>query len=304
VVAELVPESRDLDSIDAWKTLRHSRYVPLLRRSLARMRDADGFAFARAIGFQIVLATLPALIFFVAAAVWTASSTLQASMEGIITTLTPGPTSEVLEQAVDQGEDNARRNALAMVLGGVTALTSGAVAMSQIQQAGSRLYGIEEDRPLTSRYGMSLALSLSVGLLLAGAFVALAFGSTIADAVEGDSVWVWLRWPLAALAVVIAMASLYKVAPNRAQPRLSWLIVGGLTTTGLLISFSAGLAVFLSLSSTFGATYGPLAGLIGLLVWAQLAGIALLAGLAFAAQLEAERVEAAGVGPVGSEVAG
>jgi uncharacterized BrkB/YihY/UPF0761 family membrane protein len=62
--------------------------------------------------------------------------------------------------------------------------------------------------------------------------------------------------------------------------------------------------VFLSLSSTFGATYGPLAGLIGLLVWAQLAGIALLSGLAFAAQLEAERVDAAGGGPGGSEVGG
>ena len=95
------------------------------------MRDADGFAFARAIGLQIVLATLPALIFFVAAAVWSGSPTLQSSMEGIVTTLTPGPTSDVLEQAVDQGEDNARRNALAMVFGGITALTSGAVAMAR-----------------------------------------------------------------------------------------------------------------------------------------------------------------------------
>ncbi|HEU4895095.1 MAG TPA: YhjD/YihY/BrkB family envelope integrity protein, partial [Acidimicrobiia bacterium] len=173
---------------------------------------------------------------------------------------------------------------------------------SQIQQAGSRLYGIDEDRPLVPRYGLSLALSLSVGLLLAGAFVALAFGSTIADAVESESVWLWMRWPFAALAVVIAIAALYKVAPKREQPRFSWLIVGGLTTTGLLIAFSAGLALFLSLSSTFGATYGPLAGLIGLLIWAQLAGVALLAGLAFAAQLEAERVVATGVGPVGAEM--
>jgi YihY family inner membrane protein len=210
----------------------------------------------------------------------------------------------VLQQAVDQGEDNARRNVLAMVLGGVTALTSGAVAMSQIQQAGSRLYGIEEDRSLTATYRMSLLLSLSVGLLLAGAFVALAFGSTIADAVEGESVWLWLRWPLAVLAAVVALAALYKVAPNRTQPRLSWLMVGGLTATALLVVFSAGLALFLSLSSTFGTTYGPLAGLIGLLIWAQLAGVALLAGLAFAAQLEAEGAETAGVGPVGAELIG
>jgi YihY family inner membrane protein len=268
------------------------------------MRDADGFAHARAIGFQIVLSTLPALIFFVAVSVWSGSQILQSSMEGIVTTLTPGPTSDVLQEAVEQGEDNARRNVLAMVLGGLTALTSGAVAMSQVQQGGSRLYGIDQDRTTTKRHGMSLLLSLSVGLLLAGAFVALAFGSTIADAVEGESIWLWLRWPLAALTAVVALAALYKVAPNRDQPRISWLIVGGLTATALLVLFSAGLAVFLSVSSTFGDTYGPLAGLIGLLIWAQLTGIALLAGLAFAAQLEAERVEFAGVGPVGSEIAG
>jgi uncharacterized BrkB/YihY/UPF0761 family membrane protein len=72
---------------------------------------------------------------------------------------------------------------------------------------------------------------------------------------------------------------------------VSWLIVGGLTATVLLMVFSGGLALYLGVSSTFGDTYGPLAGLIGFMIWAQLAGLATLAGLAFAAQLEAERVK-------------
>lgn len=55
----------------------------------------------------------------------------------------------------------------------------------------------------------------------------------------------------------------------------------------LWLLFSGGLALYLALSSTFGGTYGPLAGLIGFLIWAQLTGLAVLAGLAIAAQLEA-----------------
>ena len=42
-------------------------------------------------------------------------------------------------------------------------------------------------------------------------------------------------------------------------------------------------------TESFGATYGPLAGTIGILLWTFLTSIALFLGLAFAAQLEAVR---------------
>jgi uncharacterized BrkB/YihY/UPF0761 family membrane protein len=46
---------------------------------------------------------------------------------------------------------------------------------------------------------------------------------------------------------------------------------------------------FFQLSSTFGQTYGPLAGFVALLLWTLLTSIALLYGVAIAAQLEAVR---------------
>ncbi len=290
--APFVPETRDLDSEDAWKTLRKSRYLPLLRKSMRRFQQADGYSYARAVGFQVALASFPALIFFVGVAVWSDSTILQSSVESIVSTLSPGSTGDFLQQAIQQGEENARGNTWAIVVGGLAALTSGTVGMSQIQMGSGRLYGVDEDRGWVKRYAISLALALSVGVLLAGAFVAIAFGSTIADAVEGESIWSALRWPLGAVAVVVGIAVLYKVAPNRNQPRITWLIVGGLTGTVLWLAFSGGLAAYLTLSSTFGETYGPLAGLIGLLIWAQLTGLAVLAGIAFAAQLEEERAGA------------
>jgi len=50
------------------------------------------------------------------------------------------------------------------------------------------------------------------------------------------------------------------------------------------------LAAYVKTSGAFDATYGALAGVMALLVWANLTGIALFLGLAFAAQLEAIRV--------------
>ena len=291
--AEKVAETRNLDSDDAWSTIRHVKYRTLLEGSFERMREADGFSYARAVAFQIVLAAFPALIFFVGISAWTGSSSLQSSVDTVLSSLTPGSTSDFLRQAVEQGEENARGQTWAIVLGGLAALTSGAVGMSQIEKGANRLYGLGEDRPPLKRYGFAVVLSLSVGLLLGGAFVALAFGGNIADAVDGESIWVWLRWPLGMVAVVVALAALYKMAPNRNQPGVSWLAVGGLTAAFLWLLFSGALAAYLNLSSTFGETYGPLAGLIGFMIWAQLTGVAVLGGLGFAAQLEAERMHRA-----------
>ena len=301
--AEFVTETRDLDSDDAWETLRRVRYWPLLEKSVSRMRDSDGFSYARAVAFQIVLASFPALIFFVGVAVWTGNTSLQSSVDTVLSSLTPGSTSDFLRQAVEQGEENARSQAWAIVLGGLAALTSGAVGMSQIEQGANRLYGLDDDRPVMRRYGLGLLLSLTAGLLLGSAFVAMAFGGNIADAVEGESIWVWLRWPLGAVAVAISLALLYKFAPNRRQPAVSWLIMGGVTATVLWLALSGGLAAYLSLSSTFGESYGPLAGLIGFMIWAQLTGVAVLGGIAFAAQLESERMEAADTSPARSPAA-
>ena len=53
------------------------------------------------------------------------------------------------------------------------------------------------------------------------------------------------------------------------------------------------LSIFFSLSTSFGDTYGPLAGMVALLLWALLSSVAIFFGAAVAAQLEAVRAGAA-----------
>ncbi len=57
----------------------------------------------------------------------------------------------------------------------------------------------------------------------------------------------------------------------------------------LWLVFSLLLSVYLHGSSAFGTVYGPLTGVIALLLWSQLTSIALLLGVAVSAQLEALR---------------
>ncbi len=55
---------------------------------------------------------------------------------------------------------------------------------------------------------------------------------------------------------------------------------------------TVGLGFFYRHSASFGETYGPLAGLVALLVWCLLSSISLFLGAAIAAQLEAVRAGA------------
>jgi uncharacterized BrkB/YihY/UPF0761 family membrane protein len=57
----------------------------------------------------------------------------------------------------------------------------------------------------------------------------------------------------------------------------------------LWVLFSYLLSLYVQTSGSFGSTYGPLTGVIALLIWAQLTSIALFLGIAFCAQLEAVR---------------
>jgi uncharacterized BrkB/YihY/UPF0761 family membrane protein len=136
------------------------------------------------------------------------------------------------------------------------------------------------------------------------AFLLIVAGSDFAKATGLSGVvralWTLLRWPLSIGFAVVAFAVLFREAPRRRQPSWSWLAVGSGMSVLLWFVFTGLLALYLGASSgTFGQTYGPLTGMIAILVWAFLTALALYLGIAFAAQLEAVR---AGVpGPVSGE---
>ena len=73
------------------------------------------------------------------------------------------------------------------------------------------------------------------------------------------------------------------------QPRFAWLAVGGALAVAMTLVVSLLLHAYMNTSRSFGNTYGPLAGFVGVLLWAYLSSIALFLGLSFAAQLEAFR---------------
>jgi uncharacterized BrkB/YihY/UPF0761 family membrane protein len=130
----------------------------------------------------------------------------------------------------------------------------------------------------------------AVGLL---AVVVLVGGAAVRNAVgfgtEIGAAWRLVRWPLGLVLVVASVALPLEIAPRRREPEASWLAVGAGVAATRWLAFMGLLVAYFELTGSFGDTYGPLAGTIGLLLWTFLTSVALFLGVASAAQLEAVR---------------
>jgi YihY family inner membrane protein len=202
---------------------------------------------------------------------------------------------EILTDALRQGSTAASRESgeTALVGGFIAAVFAGMSAMAQVERGANRIYGVERDRPFVRKYSVALAACLTAGLLAVLSFVLLAGGSAVRQAAGWsggfDTTWGILRWPLGLVAVVASVSILFELSPRRKQPEASWLAFGAAVSVVLWLAFMGLFTLYVGATDSFGATYGPLAGTIGVLLWTFLTSIALFLGLAFAAQLEAVR---------------
>jgi membrane protein len=152
--------------------------------------------------------------------------------------------------------------------------------------------------------GLTVALAIfilvSMTLVIAGP----ALAERIADGVGlGPAfAWAWkiLQWPVVFALVSIAIALVYYFAPDAEQDWI-WITPGSALATALWVVISLGFKLYLSTMGNYTETYGAIGGVMVLLLWFYLSGLAILIG----AELNAEIEHASPYGKsVGERVAG
>ncbi len=291
--ANYVPETWNLTGSDAKDTLAGAGSRRLLRDAFERLRASDGFSHARSMAFVTALILVQGVIALVGLASALDEGRVSEAIVGMLKDVFPGPAGTVLTDAVQQAhEAGAQQRSLALTLGVIGALVTGTTLLGQVERSMNRMYGIESDRPTLRKYARAFVLTISAGVLAVAAFMATTLGSGIADVWEDPAardVWNIVRWPLAFVLLVGATVCIFRWSPRRHQPSWSWLTLGALLSVTLVLIVTIALGGIFSLSSNLGQTYGPLAGFVALLLWTVLTSIALLYGVAVAAQLEAVR---------------
>ncbi|MEH0841945.1 YihY/virulence factor BrkB family protein [Micromonospora sp. CPCC 205711] len=300
---KLVPETRlmaqdELSADDAWRTLRRQGGWCLLRDAFIRFRYGDGFSHSRAFALQLCLAVVPFMIALTGLITDLGVEEGGQVVADTVLALTPGQSEQMVQELLGDGERTERAGELALTLGLLTGLIALTTTMAQIERGANRIYGVERDRPALAKYVRAAILAVTAGVPALLGFLILVGGGAMGDSVQrhyewggfANGAWDVIRWPLSLGLTVLAVAVLFRRAPRRQQPGLSWLLFGAGIATVLWWLASLALAAYVKLSGGFGQTYGALTGMMALLLWANLTGMALFGGLAFAAQLEAMRI--------------
>jgi membrane protein len=146
-----------------------------------------------------------------------------------------------------------------------------------------RIYEVRRERSRRDRYGVSLALSAIVTVLLLLAAAAFELTGTAARALLGDgggaSLLSLLRWPLTVALLLAAIATVVRWAPAEQRP-WHWVTFG----TGLVVlawlAMSLAFGFYVRDVASYGSIFGNLATVIIAFEYAYLSAIVFLAGLA------------------------
>jgi membrane protein len=135
---------------------------------------------------------------------------------------------------------------------------------------------------------VSLVLAFVGGRFAEDLLGFIGLGSTAAH------VWNLARWPGAVATAMLVFAFIYYVTPDVRQRSFRWVTPGAVVGVLLWLGASFGLSTYVSKVADVGAIYGTFAGAIVLVAWLWLTNVALLLGAELNAEIDRERVAAAG----------
>src|ERR1700726_4360290 len=185
---------------------------------------------------------------------------------------------------------------IGLIVSVLVALVGMWAATGMLMTAVNICYGEQEKRDFLS-FNLH-ALALGAGLALFGV-AALAFVAVLPAALAllpvsdawGDVLGL-VRWPLLAGIVTLALAIVYRYAPDRAEPKWQWISWGSGAATALWILGSIAFTTYVSKVGSYDKTYGSLGAVIILLLWFYLTAYVILAGAELNAEIERQTTPA------------
>jgi membrane protein len=262
------------------------------KRLLAEVQRDDVAGMSAELAYRFLFAVFPFGIFVAAltafAAQWVGvEDPTQKIVSGLSDNLPPDIANAIAPQI--QAVIGTTRPGL-LTFGAIAALWAATGGTSALMKAMNKAYEVDEDRAFVPKTALAIGLTLlaTVGLLVA--FVTIVGASILTTGLSQrlglDQAAVaaigLLRWPLVFVLVSVAVAVLYKLAPNARIP-FRWCLAGGvLFAIGWLIATGV-FGLYVANFGTYANTYGALGGVIVLMLWFYISAFILVGAAALIA---------------------
>jgi membrane protein len=263
----------------------------ILRRTVVALYVDNCLGLAAQLAFYFFLALFPALLFLVALASFFPLQKLGPGLLEEARWFFPDEVVRILREqlaAISQGKHGG-----ILTFGLLAALWSSSAAMMAIIDTLNRAYGVHETRSWWQTRLLAIVLTVAVAAFIVASFTLVMLGptaiSTLATWMGGGPAlaWVWtvIRWPLIFGLIAVAIGLIYYFAPDVEQEWV-WLAPGTALATVAWILASLSFKFYVISLGQYAETYGAIGGVMVLLLWLYLTGLAILVGAFLNSEIE------------------
>jgi membrane protein len=255
---------------------------------------------AAGVAFYALLSLFPAIIAGVSIYGLVADpDTVLSQIDELSQRLSPDVANLVGEQLQQVARGSVGALGFVTILGILIALWSASSGMKALITGVNMAYDETETRKFVKLRGLSILLTLGAMALLAIAGATIAGFPPIADNLPVVLQWVVaiLRFVVLAALLILGLAVLYRYAPDRDEPRWTWVSWGSAIATLLWVLASIGFSIYANSFGNYNKTYGALAGVIILMFWLFLTAYVVLLGAELNTEMELQTARDTTKGP-------
>jgi len=238
---------------------------------------------AAVLGFYLMLAIFPAMIFVLSVIAYLPIPNVDQAIMDLLRQAVPASAADMFAGVVQEVTQEQRGGLLSFGL--LAALWATSTGMYAIMQQLNIAYDVDEGRGFLRARLVAIALSLLFVVLVVGGFSLIVLGGQIQEWLGarfglGDALLAFLivfRWVIIVGGLLLAFSVIYYLAPNVEQ-KFKFITAGSVVGVVVLLVASLAFAWYTQNFGNYDATYGSVGAVMVLMMWLYIAGLAILFG--------------------------